>query len=859
MKNLLILLIISVFLSGTGLAQPWMRYLPEDKRNTIDFFEVQKAYQQWLQQNDEENIRAQKQFNRTAFYMQGRVGEDGTFPTAVYWNEAKKITKQRETGRERFGNWTSLGPFYAPMILSGFRPGGVGRIDCITYHPADPNTIFVGAPSGGLWKTTDGGLTWDVLTDHLPSLGVSDLEINPNHPDSMYLATGTRDVWWETFSVGVLRSTDGGYHWEETGLNFELYQTKQVNEIIMDPINPNIMLAATSTGLYKSSDAGVEWSLVLPGNIKDLEYRPGDFSIIYATSFNYFGGANVFQSTNSGDSFGAIQNIGFTPSQVNRITLGVTSADPDMVYLLCSDAQTSGFHSVYMSEDNGSSWTHSSAATSLNLLGWAAGGNDTGGQGWFTLSLVVSPTDPYHIHVGGVNIWESFDGGVSWDLNAHWLGWGGADYVHADIHHLIYSPLDQKLYTGTDGGIYQLQATGDEWLDISDGIVIYQIYRLGLYDGDDQLAIASPQDNGTTLFNDGEFTELLLAEACDNFIDYNDPQIMYYGGYGTGLVRSINGGNSSTNIHPPGANQRFNPPYIMNPVNSSSIYSAFDDVYKSTNRGDDWEIISDAVSHLYEFICLEVAPSDTNYIYVADYRSLWVSEDDGESWTNITGGLPVGGLNIKDIAISGKDPKHMWTVFSGFNQEEKVYMTTDAGQTWENITLNLPNMPANCAVYQDETDDGIYIGTDIGIYYKNNELDEWVDFSGGLPNVIILEMEINYTAGKIKAATYGRGLWESPLYNSAVGIQEKPAIAHEFAIYPNPSNGVFTINIQMNPVLNYSLVIKDMLNKVVFEKTIPEGSDNIHQQVDLSFLPTGAYIVFLRNDEGHLAKKILLR
>jgi len=858
MKNLFALLILSVLLGNAGFTQPWMDYLPDNKRNTTNFFEMKEAYQNWLQDHEGEQIRAQKQFNRMDFFLNGRINEDGTFPTSTYWNEAMRIVDERSNRSGLFGDWNSLGPSYAPMILSGIRQGGVGRIDCITFHPTDPNIIYVGSPSGGLWKTDDGGISWEVLTDNLPTLGVSDLKINPNYPDSMYLATGTRDVWWETYSVGVLRSADGGYTWEETGLSFDIIQTRQVNEIIMDPQNSNILLAATSSGLYKTTNAGVDWTLVLGGNIKDLEYRPGDFSIIYASSFNYFGGAIVFQSTNSGDSFGIIQDIGFNSSQVNRITIGVTPADPDMVYLLCSDASSSGFYGVYMSEDNGSSWTHTSAGTNLNLLGWAAGGNDVGGQGWFTLSLAVSPTDPYHIYVGGVNIWQSFDSGESWDLNAHWLGWGGADYVHADIHNLVYNPLDQVLYTSNDGGIYQQQASGDEWLDISDGIVIYQIYRLGLYENDDGLALASPQDNGTTLFNDAEFTELLLAEACDNFIDYNDPQIMYYGGYGTGLVRSLNGGSSYTNIHPPGANQRFNPPYIINPVNSSSIYSAFDDVFKSTNRGDDWEIISGGIGHQYEFNCLEVAPSDTNYIYAADYRSLWVSSNDGESWTDISGILPVSSLNINDIAISGKDPQQVCVVFSGFFTDEKIYMTMDAGQTWENISMNLPNMPVNCAIYENDTDDGVYVGTDIGIYYTNNELDEWVDFSDGLPNVIILEMEINYKENKIKAATYGRGLWESPLYNSAVGVPEEP-IASEFSIYPNPSKGIFTIDIDLSSNDNYSLIIKDMLGKTVFEESTMTGAGYYQKQIDLSSLPIGAYIVFLRNENGHLARKILKR
>ncbi len=150
---------------------------------------------------------------------------------------------------------------------------------------------------------------------------------------------------------------------------------------------------------------------------------------------------------------------------------------------------------------------------------------------WFA----VSPTDPDHIFAGGVNIYESTDGGYNFDLHAHWLGYGGVDYVHADIHSLNFNMINNVLYTGTDGGIYKLTDDGIDYMDLSDGLVIYQAYRLGLYEPNDDLAIVSPQDNGTTIFNDDEFTEIVLAEACDNFYSLNDPQNIYYGGYGAGF------------------------------------------------------------------------------------------------------------------------------------------------------------------------------------------------------------------------------------------------------------------------------------------------------------------------------------
>lgn len=854
MKKIIVLFIFIALLSGQVFSQPWMTYIPQEERGSANYFDHEKAFHEWKKDNS--HIKWEKQFYRMEYLMNGRVDENGHFPSKLYYEESKRVIQDRKNRAMDYGSWTCMGPFYAPAAQGQNRPGGTGRIDCIAFHPTNPDKIYVGSPTGGLWWTDDGGLNWLTSTDNLATLGIADIKIHPDNPDTIYIVTGTRDTWWETYSAGILVSYDGGLTWQETGLNYNYSQGMLANQLIINPYNPSEMIVATSIGLYKSTDAADNWNLVFPGSFKDLKFAPGDFSTIYASTFNMYGGANVFISRDGGNTFSNASNLLFNPSYVNRITIETTPADPDVVYLLCSEASSNGFYGLYRSDDKGVNWIHSSAATNLNLLGWALSGMDNGGQGFFTLALEVDPHNADHVYVGGVNIWESTNSGASWTINAHWLGYGSADYVHADIHVLQYNYLNDVLYTGVDGGVYELQSNGTEWIDLSDGIVNYQLYKLGLYEGDDQLVLGSPQDNGTTLFDNGEFTELLLAEACDNFIDYTNPDIMYYGGYGSGYQRSLNGGQTCVNIYPPGANHMFNPPFIINPVNPKSLYSASNQVYRSYNRGDDWDVITENISTGSRFYCLEIAPSDTNYLYVSTATNIWMSSDYASSWKNIKAGLPSNSF-ISDIAISTVNPEHVWVTFQSFSTD-LVYRSTDSGDTWENVTFNLPNIPATCAVYEGGSNNGIYVGTDLGVYYMDDDLGEWVDFNTELPNVMIDELEINYTAQKLVAATYGRGLWETPLIDSPVKIKEQDQVDN-IKIYPNPTHDILNIEMQLNSQELFSIVIHDMLNKVVWKQEINPSGNTYYQQINIGHFPKGAYILQVIGEKSRVARKVLVK
>jgi len=851
------LLLLATFLAVAVLlpAQTWMKDVPANDDGRMNYFEAKKYIGNFRKMNPHRKLSEEKQFLRAQFLLDGRVDETGRLPVGTYWEEAMKAIKQRKETKDGLNQWMPLGPNSVPINVAAGRIGGIGRIDCIEFHPDNGDIFYIGSPSGGAWKTIDGGASWESLTDNIPSIGISDIDLMPGDPETIFICTGTRDTWWETFSVGILRSDDGGYTWQETGLNYAITQNRAVHELLINPENPLIMVAATSGGIYRSIDGGDYWDYVQGGNFMDLEFKSGDYNVVFATTFTYYNcNGKIYRSVDGGQNFDALENTGIIPSQVNRITIGVTPADPEVIYALCSSCSDNGFHGLYRSNDGGDTWYETENADNKNLLGWASSGTDNGGQGYYTLALAVAPNNPNLVYVGGVNIWRSNNAGENWTLDAQWQG-QGAVYVHADIH--IFKYNNNTLFNGNDGGIYKFVPLNNNWVDLSEGLEIMQLYRLGVYRNDETLRIASPQDNGTILFREGGFNEIVLAEACDNFFHYDNPDVMFFGGYGAGLRRSVNGGGSSVSIQPPGeTNLRFNPPFIMHPEDTQILYCGFLDVWKSENTGTSWTNLTNGLSNGVYYNSLEVAPSDDNYIYAATSQQIWRSTDDGVTWENIKAGL-LTNTAISDIVISSADPKHIWVTMSGFSLNRKVYHSVDAGDNWENISINLPNLPVNCIAYEPGLDDAIYVGTDVGVYYLNNNHDEWICYSDGLPNVMIDELEIHPVSGKIFAATFGRGIWDCPLADPIYVSVENNGISG-LNVYPNPSEN--DLWIEFSGVENeiFTISVINLLGQTVAEKTITSDNGTVKLQFDVAELPRGLYTVQVLGHDTEQVRKVVL-
>jgi len=747
-------------------AQEWRKALPQEKlqQHDLTLKDYQKAFYTHLKQENLKEANAinenevkdenYEKFKRWEWFWESRVNpKTGAFPVASSYAVQKAYqTAHAKEFELSAGNWISVGP---KTSKGGY--AGLGRINCVAYSPADTNILYVGSASGGAWKTTNGGSTWSPLGDFNNALGVADMVVvNQGGDDIVYLGTGDKDHW-DTYSIGVLKSTDGGLSWKTTGLNWQPNQYGMVYRLLLDPGDNNTLYAATNKGLFKTTDAGISWQIINSQHFRDIEFQPGSNSRMYAASSQ--DGA-IYYSVNSGLSW--IKSI--ANSDDKRTELAVTPDSANVVYAVMA-AKDDGLLGVYRSSDSGK--TYVIIPDTLNLLGWHCDGADSGGQGWYDLTIAADPHHANKIFVGGVNNWMSNDGGKTWIMSNHWSSScsGKNDIVHADKHYLSFQPGTNTLFECNDGGIYKTK-DGKSWDYIGSGLITSQIYRLGTSKTVSGEVITGLQDNGTKLFSSGSWYNVGGGDGMECLIDYTDFKTQYCETPNGSISRTKDHWNSSSDITTGLTGKgAWVTPFIIDPIDHKTLYIGYQDVFKSTNQGDNWTKISSWNDKALR--SLAIAPSNNKVLYAATYDILYQTKDGGAHWTDITGSLPVNSASITYIAVKNNNPNTLWITMSGYNGDG-VYESVNGGISWDNVSTGLPDIPINCIVQNtlktDTTE--LYVGTDVGVYVRQN-YSQWVPFTAHLPNVVVDELEIQYDSlgsGKIYAATYGRGLWKSQLF-----------------------------------------------------------------------------------------------
>ena len=846
------LIITIIFLSTHLYSQEWHSSLPNNQDSEkLNFYQIQKAFNdhwkpldvkkgKYIKDGKLHKVPNWKLFKRWEWYWESRIDKrTGNFPettTAIEWSKYRSNNAQLKSTN---GNWETLGP-----ISSRGGYAGIGRINCVSFHPTDENKFWVGAPSGGLWATTDGGSNWTVLTDDNPVLGVSDIAIPSDFETSntIYIATGDRDqgASWtlgggnyaDNNSVGILKSTDRGLNWTNVFAT-NIHDGVLMGFLRMHPNDNNTLYAGASYKIFKTTNGGDNWSLSYHGSdyIIDFEFHPSNPEILYAASKTRNGSVMILKSIDGGANWTEQHTFGNNDS---RVELSVSAAAPDVVYAAVAN-KSGGLSGIHKSVDQGVTFTEvfSGSNEGNRLFGYYSDGSgDNTGQGNYDLAFTASPSDANVLFLGGVNTWKSIDGGVSWTINNMWTS--HSDYnmaepkapsVHADQHVLKFQNAT-TLFEGNDGGIYKTTDGGSTWTDLTNGMTISQIYRLGAYAGSPDTVIIGLQDNGSKLYHNGNWADVTGGDGMECLIDYTDSKIQY-GTYVNGQIsRTTDLWNSSSdiylNIGDGTLEGSWVTPYIIDPVDHKTLYVGYEDVWKSTDMGDTFTQIS-SISTTSKIRSMAIAPSNTQVLYVADQSHIWVTKDGGGNWTDVTSILPVATNSITYLAVNAYNPDMAWVTFGGYDGS-RIYQTSNAGQSWTNISGTLPRLPV-LTVVQNKlavNENHLYVGTDRGVYFKEDNAD-WVLFSTGLPNVMVTELDIYYDEdtrenSRLLAATYGRGLWRSDMKSAPMVTVDAQLESIE-----NPINQIYCGSQNMIPRVVIKSLGTDHLTSMTISYTIDDG------------------------------------
>ncbi|MCI5055261.1 MAG: T9SS type A sorting domain-containing protein [Flavobacteriales bacterium] len=791
-----------------------------------------------LQKEIKENPDAHgKWLHRYMDYATKRVSLDGELPDMEeYYKEVEQELAKRNSN-SRSGQWIPYGPFGPPDVPNPFFIVGTGRINSVTFHPTDTNTLYIGVGRGGVWKTTNHGQSWTPLTDFLPTLRVSDVAIDPNQPETIYASLGDYAYLgvalnWDDrkrnilYGMGIYKSVDGGSTWNPTGLSYSdpNFDGSTFRRTFVKNGDSNELLAAGTTGMWKSYDGGTTWTKVYNDLMWDIERLEWTDTLYASTGQIYNNGqAIILKSTDFGSTWSPL-STGINPNLVQRIELAVTPADPNYVYAVACDINND-YYGLFRSTDGGSTWNQQ--ASQPDLFSYDHTDPNAYANPIYDMVLFADHNNKDKVVVGGINIWGSDDGGVTWGPVGYWTSAYGPS-VHADQHQMRYNPLSGQYYLCGDGGIYCTSDVqiGDwnsppfptVWQDLSYNLQITAFTRVHSSKTNPDRVISGAQDNATYFYNGSQWLNIFGGDGMDGAIDPVDPNIIYGSSQYGNFSKSLDGGNTYSSILY--ASGDWNTPFRLDDNNNTNIVVASKNVKLSTNSGNSFSNISSfpvnqTIGDAIGSTALEVAEHNSNYIYTSKriwqtYQvpsAMWRTKNNGQTWDDVSNGLPTN-LYLTGIDSDPDDENHIWVTCSGFDQGSKVYESTDAGDTWINVSYDLPNIPTNhILVYHANGIKYLIVATDVGCYYKQDTANSWQLLGNGLPNVVVDDLDYNQTDNIIYAATFGRGIWKYDLSQLPIGTHlEDKNILNGIHVFPNPTEDKIFVNMDKPHPITYEVI-----------------------------------------------------
>ncbi len=758
------LLLLLFLLSFTGNAQkkplpnPTYKKMMYDMR--VNFYTVCDSADAYFKDRDQGKGTGYKPYLRWKFENESKYAPSGNRMVDHFmpYNEYQRIKKESDPAEQQklfeTGGWQSLGPDNITNI-TGHYSSGLGRVEFVEVNKTNDQQIYIGSRSGGLWRTSDGGATWSHNTDFLPASGVNAIAANPTNFNSVLI--NVRNAGNGT-SFGVYKSDDGGATFTPTafvpanvgygglGSNFKVYT------IQYHPNIANLVFVGTSQGLYRSTDNLVTWTRqIIGGDVLDVDFHPTNDNIIYIYDEYFAANKNkVLKSTDLGVTYNGFVDL---PGNNNlKLKISVSPTCPDCVF-------ASSDNGIWKSTDAGVAYTTIQNPAPAGVALWQAMPNDL---------------DTTKFVSGYVDLFRSVDSGTTFSQCTWWsLGTNNGSgtfqqnfatsthYVHADTNYL--DCVNGVFYTCTDGFLSKSTDNGLTWQKLSLSVGIRENYCVGTSQSNHYVSICGSQDNGTTIKNQAGWIEAYGADGMEGIILPLNPDYMIGSTQNGGRGRYLDGtGSSRTGITPPGQTASWVAPLMFDPNNQMTVYSFGAKIHKSIDFGSTWTDLGTPTTLGGNIDTGAIAENNSNIMVVTRGSAIEISSDGGTTFSNIKNGLPSN--TITDVTFDPNDDATLIVTYDSYqNNGQKIYVTHNSGLTWQNITYNLGSMPLYSVVI-DKTDvSTIYVGAAIGIYKKTMDATTWTLFNSNLPNVTVEDLEINYGSNTIKAATWGRGLWEYSL------------------------------------------------------------------------------------------------
>lgn len=778
--------------------------------------------------------------------------------------QARSMATQRGDAPSGFDAlWTNKGPDNIG-----------GRVNTLIRHPADSTMLFSGLTAGGIFKSVNGGASWYPVFDDQPALSISFIQVHPTDPSVIYAGTGDPNISSYVFlGQGLFRSVDYGESWDYVGLK----DVGILSDMAFDPLHPDTLYVGSmgipmrrgqERGLYRSYDGGANWEKVLflsdEAGITDILVSPDNPSIVFACGWHRVRNqaesivngnmSRLYRSLDGGNTWAVVKN-GLPDEPLSRSGLAWSQGQLFVLFV----ASNQNLKGIYRSPDHGNSWTVIPTDQDMNGLP----GNALGGFGWYFGKIAVNPLDANDLFVLGVDLWRSQNGGLNWfKATPDWWVFS----VHADKHDLSFYP-GGRIDLATDGGAYTSADGGITWMDL-DNFPASQFYRIALNPHDPAQSTGGLQDNGTvTGWQDPmSWQRLYGADGFQPAFHPTFPGVIYAEYQGGGLVVTTNNGEDwddfTEGINP---NDRvgWDAPYFISVHPPYPMYHGTNRIYRNTDHFTAaWVQISDLLTdtvkvyhpgtHVVTALGESPLVSGTVLAGTGDGH-LWITQDDGQQWTDITPGLPE--RYVTDCQGSPSQVDRVFVSHSGYRYNEfvsHIHRSDDAGQSWIDLSGDLPPLGINTFTVIPSTGDSIlFVGTDAGVYGTIDGGTAWFKLGTGMPDVPVYDMAFEETTQTLVVGTHARSLFtlslEEILTPMNTAVNQGAGKVGFWKLLANPAGSQLILSgptTRNGHPLNLTLL--DLQGKAVLVRTISDqdAADNV-LTLDLPFLTTGVYYLQL--------------